>query len=83
MCAGQAKPGFRCSILLYKLVRYAFPAMCLVFGIYPKRIGRWAGTWKFLSEILVDHNIVPEKVKKKNLYSFSTVHNSPVKSKQI
>ena len=52
--AGQAEPGFRCSILLYKVVRYAFPAIWLVFGIYPKQIGWGWAFCKICAKFLVN-----------------------------
>ena len=52
--AGQAEPGFRSSILLSKLVRYAFPAIWLVFGIYTIQIGRRAGILQNLHKIMVN-----------------------------
>ena len=48
--AGQAEPGFRSSILLSKLLWYAFPAIRLVFDINPKQIGRRAGILQNLRE---------------------------------
>ena len=49
----RPKPCFRSSMFLSKLVWYAFPAIGIVFGIYPNQIARLAGIFQNLCENLV------------------------------